>query len=133
MKNSLMTENVKSLLLLASYFYDDMDHPLYVANNFEVFSDEWVVGLFHDILEDTDIDEHLLFCHLSLVGKYDMFKEIFNITRKKGETYFEYIRRLDGIAREVKIADLKHHLSRTTTLTLSLKSRYEKALKLLEV
>lgn len=118
-------------LRIANEFYKELEHPLNVAYSFEELSDEWVVGLFHDILEDTNIDKDILFYSLSFHNKYHLFKEIEKLTRRKGETYFEYIRRLDGIAQTVKIADLKQNLSRTETLTDSLKSRYEKALKIL--
>jgi hypothetical protein len=127
----MFSDNVKNLLFLADYYYDDIDHPLSVAYSFPEFSDEWVVGLFHDILEDTDIDPALLMMQLAINSKAMMYEEIVSITRKKGETYFEYIRRLEGIAKKVKIVDLTKNLSRVDTLTESLKSRYEKALKLL--
>ena len=120
-----------SFIEFAEIFYDNLDHPLAVANAFEELSDAWVVGLFHDILEDTDVGRDLLFNYLAINNKYNTFAEIEKLTRRKGETYFEYIRRLDGIAKDVKIADLKHNLSRTDTLTDSLKDRYNKALKLL--
>lgn len=115
-------------IALANLYYEDMKHPLSVAYSFEELSDQWIVGLFHDILEDTAIERDILFYFLSIHGKYDLFKEIESLTRKKGELYFDYIRRLDGISKEVKIADLKHNLSRVDTLKDSLKKRYLKAL-----
>jgi (p)ppGpp synthase/HD superfamily hydrolase len=121
----------EELIKFAKKYYDDISHPLAVANQFPEMSDEWIVGLFHDILEDTNINKDFLFCLLTLLGKYKLFDEIVKMTRRKGETYFEYIRRLDGIAKKVKIADIKHNLSRTETLQPSLKKRYEKALKIL--
>jgi (p)ppGpp synthase/HD superfamily hydrolase len=120
----------EELIQFAKQYYDDISHPLAVANQFPEMSDEWIVGLFHDILEDTNINKDFLFCLLTLLGKYKLFDEIVKMTRRKGETYFEYIRRLDGIAKKVKIADLKHNLSRTETLQPNLKKRYEKALKI---
>jgi (p)ppGpp synthase/HD superfamily hydrolase len=121
----------EELIKFAKKYYDDISHPLAVANQFPEMSDEWIVGLFHDILEDTNINKDFLFCLLTLLGKYKLFDEIVKMTRRKGETYFEYIRRLDGIAKKVKIADIKHNLSRTETLKPSLKERYEKALRIL--
>ncbi|MGG3920456.1 hypothetical protein ABEV41_00650 [Geobacillus thermodenitrificans] len=121
----------EELIKFAKKYYDDISHPLAVANQFPEMSDEWIVGLFHDILEDTNINKDFLFCLLTLLGKYKLFDEIVKMTRRKGETYFEYIRRLDGIAKKVKIADIKHNLSRTETLQPSLKERYEKALRIL--
>jgi hypothetical protein len=50
---------------------------------------------------------------------YKAYFEITKITRKKEELYFDYINRLkkeNDVAMRVKIADLKHNLSRTETL-----------------
>jgi (p)ppGpp synthase/HD superfamily hydrolase len=44
----------EKLIQFAKQYYDDISHPLAVANQFEELSPEWVVGLFHDILEDTN-------------------------------------------------------------------------------
>ena len=65
---------------------------------------------------------------------YKVYLEINRITRDRDETYFEYIKRLkeyNDVCTRVKIADLKHNLSRTETLRPSLKERYEKALRIL--
>lgn len=119
-------------LKIANYFYEKIDHPLAVAYSFEELSDEWIVGLFHDILEDTEINKDILFTFLTINNKYHLFAEIEKLTRKKGETYFEYIKRLNGISKKVKIADIKHNLSRRNTLKESLEKRYKKALWILE-
>lgn len=39
----------EELIKFAKQYYDDISHPLAVANE---MSNEWIVGLFHDILED---------------------------------------------------------------------------------
>lgn len=123
---------IKDFTRVAKVFYKDMSHPLAVANTFKEGSDEWIVGLFHDILEDTHIDREKFAYLLSMYGKSYLVNEIESITRKPEEQYFDYIRRLQGIAKKVKKADLKHNLSRTATLKESLKRRYELALTILE-
>lgn len=109
-------------------------HPKYVSDKFEVF-DFKIVGILHDIVEDTDIT-------LIDLEKMDFPKKIIKaidaITRRKEEKYFEYIERVkkNGIARQVKIEDLKHNLLPERINKIenneSMKSRYLKALKILE-
>ena len=138
----------EKLLAFAEKYYDDLSHPLAVANQFEELSDEWVVGLFHDILEDNlDLpkQERSILTHKVieiLDHNWDIFRAIQHLTRVKDvETYYEYIefikymkennRQGGELAWKVKLADLKHNLSRTDTLKLSLKKRYEEALGVL--
>ncbi|GLI82403.1 hypothetical protein ANABIO32_00890 [Rossellomorea marisflavi] len=85
------------LLEFASKYYDDLSHPLAVANQFTEMSDEWVVGLFHDVLEDNlDLpkDEYsILVYKLFKVLDYnwDAYNAIETLTRIMGEPYYEYI------------------------------------------
>lgn len=116
---------------VADKYYLDLTHPLFVANNYEEMSDRWIVGLFHDILEDTELSGSDLYYFLCENEKEYLFEYIDNITRKKECTYFKYIKDLYGISIEIKINDLKHHLSREETLRPSLKLRYVKALDIL--
>lgn len=131
----LSKEELKEeLIKFAKQYYDDISHPLAVANQFTEMSDEWIVGLFHDILEDTRLSDWQLFLFLTKYNMYKVYLEINRITRDRDETYFEYIKRLkeyNDVCTRVKIADLKHNLSRTETLKPSLKERYEKALRIL--
>lgn len=138
----------EKLLAFASKYYDDLSHPLAVANQFEELSDEWVVGLFHDILEDNlDLpkQENSILTHRLievLDYNWEVFRAIQHLTRLKDlEPYFEYIefikymkennRQGGELAWRVKLADIKHNLSRTETLKPSLKKRYEEALRIL--
>ena len=124
----------EKLIQFAKQYYDDISHPLAVANQFPEMSDEWIVGLFHDILEDARLSDWQLFLFLTKYNMYKVYLEINRITRDRDETYFEYIKRLkeyNDVCTRVKIADLKHNLSRTETLRPSLKERYEKALRIL--
>lgn len=117
---------------LANKFYPSTEHPLAVAGQFEKGSDEWIVALFHDLLEDTDIDRDYFKEFLQKHQKEQCYPSIVMITRRPDETYFSYIHRLEGVAKEVKKEDLKQNLSRKSTLSFSLKKRYVKALSMLE-
>lgn len=104
-------------------------HPARVANRLDE-SDEIgiAVAFLHDVVEDTrfTLDD------LRRNGFNDEILEAVDaITRRDGEKYFDYIRRLSSnpIAKRVKIADLQENLSQGD---LSLSTRYYKALKMLE-
>ena len=130
--NVCVSELKRSMYLdfldIANKYYFSAFHPVSVANNFETLSDKWIVALFHDLLEDTCIDPDVLFKKLNQYNKGYLFKDIVAITRVKEETYLDYIRRLEGVA---KIKDIEHNLSRFVTLKPSLKKGYEKALEIL--
>lgn len=90
-------------------------------------TDYELVALLHDIIEDTDtsLDEIPV----------DIKEDIDILTRRKEETYFDYIETIKkyGTKRAfiVKLCDLKDHLNQKDTLTVSLKKRYLKALSIL--
>lgn len=122
---------IPDFLAFANTHYTSIAHPLAVASAFEEGSDGWVVALFHDLLEDTQLEERELRDFLDKHQKGDLVTEIIAITRLETETYFDYIRRLTGLAKVVKIADLTQNMSRKVTLKTSLEERYTKALELL--
>lgn len=103
-------------------------HPARVANRMEQYDESGIaVAYLHDVVEDTSftLDD------LRREGFNDEILEAVDaITRRKGEKYFDYIRRLSSnpIAKRVKIADLQENLSQGD---LSLSTRYYKALKML--
>jgi hypothetical protein len=133
----------EELIEFAKQYYDDISHPLAVANQFSEMSDEWIVGLFHDILEDNLDSRDIIQNKLLKMFNYnwDIFRAIQYISRDEDVSYFDYIwfikymkdenKQGGELAWKVKIADLKHNLSRTETLKPSLKKRYEKALRIL--
>ncbi|AJA41468.1 metal-dependent phosphohydrolase [Geobacillus virus E3] len=133
----------EKLIQFAKQYYDDISHPLVVANQFPEMSDEWIVGLFHDILEDNPDKRDIIQNKLLKVLNYnwDIFRAIQYVSRDEDVPYFDYIwfikymkdenKQGGELAWKVKIADLKHNLSRTETLKPSLKKRYEKALRIL--
>lgn len=112
-----------------------IDHCLSVA---AAFDDEVhrTVGMLHDIIEDTWVSFH----ELGALFPAEVVHAVEHLTRREvyGEHYNEYIKRvaLNPIARAVKIADLKHNLSRISGLALGerarLSVRYEWALAFLQ-
>ena len=86
-----------------------------------------VVALLHDIIEDTPatIEDIEFMFGIRIAEAVDL------LTRKKEDTYFDYIHKIatsgDKLAIEVKLADLADHLEKVDTLKPSLKKRYEKA------
>ena len=103
---------------------------------------EWIVGLFHDILEDNPNCYQIRAMLLELTN-VTIYNAVKLLTRNLvyDQTYFDYIKtikwwkdnetKVGEIAWKVKIADIKHNLSRTATLKPSLKKRHEKALRIL--
>lgn len=84
-------------------------HPLRVMMSLKT-EEERIVGVLHDVLEDTDITEERL--------KYFGFSETIiealkSVTRREGESYTEFIRRCkeNEIGAKVKIADLRDNLN----------------------
>lgn len=104
---------------------DIRQHSLRVADGFA--GDARTVALLHDVIEDTDATLADLEVEPHVAAAVDA------ITRRDGETYFAYIERVgqNNLARLVKLADLEDHLEQVATLRPSLKTRYEKARRLL--
>lgn len=111
-------------------------HPLHLA---EQFDDETrcCVALLHDVLEDSDYTD----ADLSAVFPYEVMISLRLLTRQKGVNYFDYIHALseNKVARDVKIADLKHNLDSRRfagtgfTPSVSLETRYIQALEMLRI
>ena len=85
--------------------------------------DYMMIGLLHDIIEDTDTTLDEL--------PEDIRIDIATLTRRSDETYFEYINRIKNYgsnrAITVKLYDIKDHLQQKDTLSKSLENRYLKA------
>ena len=110
-------------------------HPLHLAEQMDS-EETCVVALLHDIVEDTDTTfeqlEELQF------GK-EIIDAIRLLTRKEGEDYFEYVKRIakNPIAKQVKLADLKHNSDPSRLIVMSQKdkeriAKYQKAIQILE-
>lgn len=108
-------------------------HPLGVMAGVTSIREK-VVAVLHDVLEDTDarMDD------LRKLGLDDeLCRAVDAVTRRKGESYEAFILRckLDPIGSAVKVADLKHNLSRIYGLPVELQGmeeRYRRALAVLE-
>lgn len=109
-------------------------HPLSVMEMAKTI-DEAIVGILHDVLEDTDATEEDLY-HLGL--SKEIVDAVVSLSRKDGEIYInDFIHRVNEnpLGRIVKIYDIKHNLSRISGLPKEeqgIYKRYERALKILE-
>ncbi len=140
----IYSENIKKALKLAyeahngqvdKSGYPYIAHPLHLA---ESMSDEktTIVALLHDVIEDTDFNLK----DIESIGfDIEIIKALELLTYDKNMEYLDYIKTLKNnvIAREVKIADLKHNsdlkrLETVTTKDLARVEKYNSALKLLE-
>jgi hypothetical protein len=105
-----------------------IDHPLRVH---DLLIDEddvtRVTGILHDVVEDSDVTLEEVRREFS----DEVADAVDAVTRRKDETYFEFIARakLHPVGRKVKIADLKDHLrpGHEKYIPESLIKRYQKA------
>ena len=141
-KLDTLTELVDRALFIASEYHimqtdrsgkPYVEHPKTVAAGVEGVNAK-CVALLHDVLEDTDIEEELLYKYFpaEIVGCVKI------LTKQKDEDYFTYIGRVssNSLCREVKLSDLRHNmdLSRLRTVTeddLKRQEKYKKAYKIL--
>ncbi len=108
-------------------------HPLRVMFNVEQPLAK-IVALLHDVLEDTAVTANDL---RSAGFTEEIIQAVKVLTRESNEDYFEYIRRIkvNPLARQVKIADLKDNLdvTRLSTFTPTDQQRVQKYLTALKV
>ena len=105
----------------------DVAHAFRVARQFKDDGDAWLVGLLHDVLEDTDLNaDHLI---ASGVPSH-VVEAVVALTKSPDEPYARYIERVSGneLARRVKLADLQDNLAQLGE-TEKLRLRYEGALR----
>lgn len=98
--------------------------------------EEQIVGILHDILEDSDTEVKDL-VEIGFTKK--VIDAVICLTRKKNEEYFNYIKRVsfNKLARNVKMNDLKDNMDITRFKclkqeNLSLLNRYLKAFNILK-
>jgi (p)ppGpp synthase/HD superfamily hydrolase len=111
-------------------------HPLRVMLTLDNDEDR-IVGILHDVLEDTSITLR----HLEdngFLGEIEILDALISITRKSNESYKDFILRvkLNPIALRVKLADLKDNMNISRINTPTEKDflrieKYKKAYKLL--
>lgn len=106
-------------------------HLVRVALNQDTFNGK-IVGLLHDIFEDTDTTDEELY---NLEIPDYLIKDILRLTHED-ETYNDYINEINwygsDIAKNVKIADLKDNLLKERNPKESLEKRYITALNILQ-
>lgn len=110
-------------------------HPLHLAMQADN-EDEAIVSLLHDAVEDTKftLDDIVNYGFLDVIDAID------NITKRPGEEYKEYLKRVesDETSLKVKIRDMKHNLNKSRLpkdkqhIFDSLNKKYAKYLPLLE-
>ncbi|MDM0543432.1 GTP pyrophosphokinase [Clostridium perfringens] len=104
-------------------------HLLYVMNNVNDLNAK-IVGVLHDILEDTDITRNDL---LNYGFSEEIVIAVEILTKPKNQKYMDYIGNIkSNIARKVKLIDLKHNMDLTRLYEISEKDlkrtmKYNKA------
>lgn len=90
------------------------------------------VAWLHDVLEDTELSAKDL---IKDGVDQSVVRMVFALSRFKGETYWEYIKRLEGEEILFKIADISHNISTLHDIPakdrVSMLKRYCKALQIL--
>lgn len=86
--------------------------------------DAYLVGLAHDLIEDTDCPQNQL---QEILGT-DLFSAVVILTKDDKDDYDKYIHSIldsgDKLAILVKRADMKDHFMQTETLTDKLRDKY---------
>ena len=99
-------------------------------------SEQKIVAFLHDVLEDCNFENKDIVEEMVKGFSYDTVKAVELLTRTGDSTYFEYIINIKNseneVAINVKLADIKDHLTQEATLRPSLKVRYIKAEKILK-
>ena len=108
-------------------------HPLRVMMKMQT-EEERIVAVLHDTLEDTSLSPQEITKEFGM----GVMLAVDALTRKKGETYSKYIRRVKthSLAKKVKIADIHDNLSPSRIQALPVEERgivdrYLKALSIL--
>ena len=105
-------------------------HVLGVASSFEYGSDEYIVALLHDVVEDGDVTTSTI---------YELFgpiagNSVIDLTHYGDQSYKEYIEIIkhNEAASSVKIADLRFNLSQPEAKQRAKYNAYVEALAILE-
>lgn len=102
-------------------------HPLEVSNILEKkgFSEDYrIVGLFHDLLEDTNTTYN----EILNISNYKIADAVKLLTKKKGYIMEQYIGEIkkNDMARMVKLADRIHNLSEAYLASKEFQAKYIK-------
>jgi len=123
--------------IIERYPIDVLEHAERVMDLVRPFGKEYMmVALLHDIIKDTNITiEELVLVESSNID-FTIIDDIFALTRKLNQTYFEYIDYIvtkgSRRAKTIKYYDILDHLHNKATLKPSLEKRYLKAKEILE-
>ncbi len=125
MEKSLEEQLEEAIKLASIKHYEQRDksnkpyifHLLYVMNNLDDLKAK-IVGVLHDILEDTDITRNDL---LNFGFSEEIIHSVEVLTKAKNQEYMEYIEKIkgDNVARKVKLIDLKHNTDLTRLSEIS--------------
>lgn len=105
-----------------------IEHLYYVSNHLETY-EEKVVGLLHDVIEDTYINEKVL---LELKFPKNIVEAVSLLTRNKEISYDDYIDSIiqsnNLLAIKVKKVDMMHNMNkeRLTALDENVRKKLEK-------
>ena len=106
-------------LRVAAFALDKAEHDDRVDSK-----DAFIVGLCHDLIEDTDCPQDKL---QEILGT-DLFSAVVILTKDDKDDYNKYIYSIldsgDKLAILVKRADMKDHFMQTETLTEKLRDKY---------
>ena len=106
-------------LRVAAFALDKAEHDDRVDSK-----DAFIVGLCHDLIEDTDCPQDKL---QEILGT-DLFSAVVILTKDDKDDYNKYIYSIldsgDKLAILVKKADMKDHFMQTETLTEKLRDKY---------
>jgi hypothetical protein len=94
-------------------------HPMRVAEAASknaapgTWDNRYIVGVLHDVLEDSDIDEAEIAEALDISLDSDVMNALRAISREDGEPYVDYIERCgrNELARVVKMHDLEDNMN----------------------
>jgi (p)ppGpp synthase/HD superfamily hydrolase len=110
-------------------------HPLAVMYNLDT-DDEKIVGVLHDVVEDTQWTFEKLLDEGFSITLVDALRSV--TKHEGGEDYFDFIQRAkkNPLGRKVKIADIQHNMDVTRIKVISDKdatrlNKYKKALEIL--
>lgn len=138
-------DNVKKSVMLANLFFKDkkdkgglpyIGHLQYVANAFDDENHK-IVGMLHDIIEDTVVSKTIL----HELGFSDEVIDAISILTKTTDDYYEYIDTIansnNTLALDIKLKDLENNMDVTRIVNPTENDykrieKYKKCYKLLE-
>lgn len=116
-------------------------HPLAVMAKMDT-ENEMCLAVLHDVLEDTTLTHEDIKLVLADYGDYGTADKLLYLTKKPGEKYYDYIKRIKDTRNptviKVKLADIAHNSSEERLNCLDadeaeyLRNKYKKALGILK-